>query len=74
MRFLPQQREGRREFLRDAARYSVLGLLALIAALSAKVVGATRRRCINRSICSRCAVFADCELPAALSRKQSQNG
>lgn len=70
MRFLPKQREGRREFLRDVARYTFLGLLALVAAFSRKTPG-LRQRCLNRGLCGDCLAFSNCDLPRALSIKRA---
>jgi len=66
---------NRREFVRDAARWT---LLAAVAAVSALLAAARRvtwpgQTCVNRGICSGCAVFVRCELPAALSAKAAAN-
>jgi hypothetical protein len=65
---------SRREFFRAGARYGLLGVLAALAA----VTGAKRRlsgqHCINRGLCSGCAVFERCGLPQALSVKQARPG
>jgi hypothetical protein len=71
MRFLPEQQEGRREFLRDFGRYTFLGLLALVAAFSRKAPG-LRQRCLNRGLCGGCLAFSDCQLPRALSVKRAE--
>jgi len=72
MRFWPDQDHDRREFFRGAARYGLLGLLALVAAVSGQTIGPKRQRCINRGICSGCLAFTDCELPQALSAKNAR--
>jgi len=64
---------GRRNFLRDAARYSFLAGLGAVSALlvgrrAARLPGQT---CINESICRGCTVVGDCGLPQALSFKQA---
>jgi len=63
----------RRDFLRNAARYSFLAGLAAVSALlvgrrAARLPGQT---CINESICRGCTVVGDCGLPQALSFKQA---
>lgn len=71
MNWMTTQRGNRREFVRDAARWALLAVIAAVSALLA----ATRRvtlpdqTCVNRGICGGCAVFTKCELPAALSAK-----
>jgi hypothetical protein len=70
MRFSSEMVESRREFFRASARYTVLGLLAGAAALTARKPSLTGQSCINRGICSGCSVFPDCGLPAALSARQ----
>jgi hypothetical protein len=72
MRFLPENNPDRREFFRDAARYGFLGMLAVIASLSGRANGLQGQRCINRGLCGNCKAFTDCELPQALSAKQSR--
>jgi hypothetical protein len=75
MNWLTTQSGNRREFVRDAARWALLAVVAAVSALLA----ATRRvtlpdqTCVNKGICSGCAVFAKCELPAALSAKVAAN-
>jgi hypothetical protein len=73
MRFLREKGESRREFFRAAARYGLLaGLTAAGLVLGRRAL--TGQSCINRSICSGCAVFAACGLPAALSARQAPAG
>jgi hypothetical protein len=72
MRILPREVGSRREFFRAAARYALLGLVSAAAALAARPRTAGVQRCVNRSICSGCGIFAECGLPQALSAKRAQ--
>ena len=63
---------SRREFFRASARYALLTLVGVVAALSARPRIARGQRCVNRGICSGCGIFAVCGLPQALSAKQAQ--
>ena len=70
-RLSPSSDAGRREFLREGLRYTILGGLAVI---SGKLIarGANRPKgqvCISDGICRGCAAYEDCELPNALSAK-----
>ena len=75
MNWLTTRCGNRREFVRDAARWALLAVIAAVSALLA----ATRRvalpdqTCVNRGVCSGCAVLTKCELPAALSAKVAGN-
>jgi hypothetical protein len=73
MKILAMQPDAsRREFLRGAARY---GLLSLMAALTA--VGLQKgwnQKCQNQGLCSGCSVLGDCGLPQAISFKRAQGG
>lgn len=64
--------ENRREFFRSAARYSVLGILGVVAGVTARQSLRPGQSCVNAGICSRCGVFSDCQLPQALSAKQAR--
>lgn len=65
--------ESRREFFRAAARYGLLGALAVAGILTARRSIGSDGKCLNRGICGNCAQFAACNLPAALSaRKQNR--
>jgi hypothetical protein len=68
MIFSPGTGSSRREFFRTGARYGLLGMLAMLAAL----MGTNRHRCLNQGLCNSCAVFTRCGLPQALSAKQSK--
>lgn len=70
MRFSPEQVESRREFVRAAVRYSLLAVLAAAATCLGRNRGSSQQRCIRRSFCRECTVFAECELPQALSARQ----
>ncbi len=68
----PSSGTGRRQFLRDGLRYTVLAGLAavggkLVARQAARPAGQT---CISAGICRGCAAFDDCGLPQALSAKE----
>ncbi|MCX6967318.1 MAG: hypothetical protein NTZ46_05965 [Verrucomicrobia bacterium] len=68
---LPNDSLGRREFLRGGVRY---GLLVGLAAMAARAVSGRRlvnQDCTNQGICRGCPGYTDCELPQALSAKQS---
>jgi hypothetical protein len=69
MRISLQQVECRREFFRAAARYGLLAVVSVAAALAARPRTPGGQRCVNRCICSGCDVFASCGLPQALSAK-----
>jgi hypothetical protein len=69
MRFLPPKAESRREFFRAAARYGLLTVIGAAASLAARPRGLGGQRCVNRGICSGCAIFDRCGLPQALSAK-----
>ena len=64
---------NRREFLRGSLRnVSLAGVAALTALLVRRPSGRSgNARCVNRSICDECAVFANCRLPPALSTRRS---
>jgi hypothetical protein len=71
-RHSPTSGAGRRQFLRDGLRYTVLGALA---AVSGKLIARQAARpagqvCLSAGICRGCEVFDDCGLPQALSAKQ----
>jgi len=66
------KKQNRRNFLRDAGRYTVLALVCFVAGFAF-----TKRRkllqegnCINQGICGGCGIYEKCRLPQALSRKQ----
>jgi len=65
---------SRREFLRAAARGSLLALLIAASGLAARSRGTAGQRCVNRGLCRGCAVFASCGLPQALSAKNARDG
>ncbi len=75
MNWLTTQSGNRREFVRDAARWALLAVVAAVSALLAATRGVTlpNPMCVNKRICSGCALFAKCELPAALSAKGAAN-
>lgn len=66
---------GRREFLRGGVRY---GLLVGLAALGARAISNGGRlgnqNCSNKGICRGCPDYSACELPQALSAKESGPG
>jgi len=72
----PTQNGSRREFLRDAARYAALGVVAA----TAVVVSPWHRQppgeagCRERGLCNGCVAFDQCALPAALAAKRAGNG
>jgi hypothetical protein len=72
MRFSPQKVESRRGFFRATARYALLALLSAAAGLAARPRTPGGQRCVNRGVCSGCAIFAGCSLPQALSAKRAQ--
>lgn len=64
---------NRRDFLCGFIRYAALAVIAIVLAATRRQI-ATPQACVNRSICGSCAIFAKCELPAALTRKRSMIG
>jgi hypothetical protein len=72
-RHSPTSGAGRRQFLRDGLRYTVLGALA---AVSGKLIARQAARpagqvCLSAGICRGCEAFDDCGLPQALSAKDA---
>ncbi len=68
----PNARAGRRQFLRDGWRYTILGALA---AVSGKLVARHPSQpagqvCVSAGICRGCVALDDCGLPQALSAKE----
>lgn len=74
MQVPPMTVESRREFFRAAARYSLLGLVAVAASLAMRPRTPVGQRCVNRGICSGCGRLAGCGLPEALSAKRTRTG
>jgi hypothetical protein len=68
--------ESRREFFRSGARYALLGVLAVAAAILGRrsVTRLPNQTCFNQGVCRGCTAFAGCGLPQALSRKQATKG
>ncbi|MHC4757971.1 MAG: hypothetical protein ACYTE8_04895 [Planctomycetota bacterium] len=70
------KRQNRRQFLTGTARYMTLGLIGFIAGAALK----KRRRlvlegkCFNDYICSGCKLYEGCQLPEAISKKESVRG
>ena len=70
------RRQSRRRFLADSARYMTLGLIGLATVLTIK----KRRRlvlegkCINDYMCTGCELYEGCQLPEAMSKKESVRG
>jgi hypothetical protein len=69
MRLFQEMAGDRREFFRAAARYSLLTVLGVAGYFSARPGKLKGQRCIRQGICAGCVQFADCGLPAALSRR-----
>jgi hypothetical protein len=65
---------SRREFFRAAARYGVLGGLAVLAGLTRAGRRLSGQECVNRGLCNGCSVYASCGLPQALSAKMAKPG
>jgi hypothetical protein len=67
----PNSSVGRRQFLRDGLRYTILGGLAAVSGkLAARQAGRPGGQvCISAGICRGCEAFDDCGLPQALSAK-----
>ena len=74
MRFFQEMVGHRREFFRAAARYTLLAALSAAGYLSARTGKLKGQHCIRRGLCNGCLQFANCGLPAALSRKQKEKG
>jgi hypothetical protein len=70
MRHFREMIGNRREFFRAGARYALLAALSGAACLNIRKSKLANQKCIKNGICDRCIQFADCGLPAALSRKQ----
>ncbi len=61
----PIEPKNRREFLRDAARYTLLGgACALAYVLAARPKG-NPAKCFKTGVCRSCAAFRDCSQPQA---------
>ncbi|HPD47873.1 MAG TPA: hypothetical protein P5279_17735 [Anaerohalosphaeraceae bacterium] len=72
MREMP--RRDRRATLTSALRYAAAGVLALFGVGAAVKRGRLYDgRCVNRSVCRDCGIFARCGLPLALSVKRAQS-
>ena len=62
----------RREFLKSACRFAVLGALGFAGAKLVKQISfKTGQTCINDYICRGCGVYSGCGLPQALSAKRA---
>ena len=63
---------ARRQMMTGALRYVAAGIMGLgvVGAIVKRRKLDTGQSCINRSICAGCAVYEECRLPKALSRKQ----
>jgi len=63
---------SRRQFLRDGARYAILGGLAAVGGklVARQIESPAGQVCVSAGICRGCAAFDDCELPQALSVRQ----
>ena len=62
---------NRREFLRGSLRYLILGgLVSVTGALFAKGK-ISRDKCINLGICGGCSIFKNCELPPAVTVRET---
>ncbi len=71
----PTTESSRREFVRGAARYLLLGALTAGGALAtASRRTAPNPACVNQGICGGCPIFSGCDLPAALSVKNPLTG
>ncbi len=62
---------NRREFLRAAARY---GLLSLLAGLAVGNTWKRKRACINQGPCRQCPIFPECSLPQAGAVRAHRKG
>ena len=66
-------KQNRRQFLAGALRYMTLSLIGFVAFSTIK----KRRRlvleykCINDYICTGCELYESCQLPEAMSKKES---
>lgn len=63
MKETAEQKPARREFLRSAGRYLILGGLSTVALIS---LGKRGRKCPPQVVCRSCTEFAACELPQSL--------
>lgn len=60
----------RREFVRAAARYALLGAAAALAVVLVRR-GGSARKCVNASLCRGCEALKGCSLPPAASAKRA---
>jgi hypothetical protein len=67
MRVMQEPNRSRREFFRAAGRYTLLTCLAVVGA----VAGTRKQTCVNQGICGGCGEFSQCNLPAAVSAKNT---
>jgi hypothetical protein len=74
MRLFREMAGDRREFFRATARYTLSAALSAAGYLSARPGKLKGQSCIRQGLCNNCVQFADCGLPAALSRKQKEEG
>ncbi len=63
---------NRRQMMIGVLRYAVLSLVGFF---TGSAIAKRRRlikegKCIERGICGGCKIYEDCQLPAALSKKQ----
>jgi len=70
------EKNRRREFLRDAVRYPILIALGLVAGrlLARRASGPLHpdETCMNRGLCRDCRRMAGCPLPQAVMLRQAQ--
>ena len=74
MRVILEMMGNRREFFRASARYTLLTALSVAGYFSVRKAKLKGQQCVRQGICINCVEFANCGLPAALSRKQIAQG
>lgn len=66
------RRTGRREFLRSAARWGVLGAMGWFCAHLAGRALNNPEACEDRDVCGRCGLVGKCALPRAIRHRAEQ--
>ena len=71
-----KRKQTRRQFFTGTARYMTLGLIGFAAGsmLKKRRKLVLEGKCVNDYICAGCKLYEGCQLPEAISRKESVRG